>query len=239
MLTHLRYFGIGFNPVTFYYCFDRDDTRVETIVAEITNTPWKDRHAYVLSCPAPAPVVGGEAGWLFESTQCALEPAERRYMDVSAGQLHTEVDCEGGGEGHLLYSAKGPLSLTLPHDGGGNKSARLLRFRFNKSFHVSPFMPMQMEYDWRFSSPSQRLTVHMQNMQDGAKLFDATLDLQRREITGASLASALVAFPFMTAQVVFAIYWQALRLWLKRIPFHSHPNSGTDHEHDARPSSAT
>ena len=48
LLTHLRYFGHGFNPVSFYYCFDPADTRVETIVAEITNTPWAERHAYVL-----------------------------------------------------------------------------------------------------------------------------------------------------------------------------------------------
>ena len=45
LLTHLRYFGHSFNPVSFYYCFDEHDTRVETIVAEITNTPWKERHA--------------------------------------------------------------------------------------------------------------------------------------------------------------------------------------------------
>ena len=53
MLTHLRYFGIGFNPVTFYYCFDAADTRVEAIIAEITNTPWNERHAYVLTEPVP------------------------------------------------------------------------------------------------------------------------------------------------------------------------------------------
>lgn len=49
MLTQLRTLGYLFNPVTFYYCFDAADTRVETIVAEITNTPWLERHAYVLS----------------------------------------------------------------------------------------------------------------------------------------------------------------------------------------------
>ena len=49
MLTHLRYFGYCFNPVTFYYCYDSDDRRVETVMAEITNTPWKERHCYVLS----------------------------------------------------------------------------------------------------------------------------------------------------------------------------------------------
>ena len=49
MLAHLRYFGYCFNPVTFYYCFSRNDDRVDHILAEVTNTPWKERHAYVLS----------------------------------------------------------------------------------------------------------------------------------------------------------------------------------------------
>lgn len=47
MLTHLRQLRHGFNPVTFYYCFDRAE-RLQTVVAEITNTPWGERHAYVL-----------------------------------------------------------------------------------------------------------------------------------------------------------------------------------------------
>jgi DUF1365 family protein len=48
LLTNLRYFGHCFNPVSFYYCFDRAGGRVEAIVAEVTNTPWGERHAYVL-----------------------------------------------------------------------------------------------------------------------------------------------------------------------------------------------
>ena len=48
LLTHLRYFGYCFNPVSFYYCFNEDDTDVDAIVAEVTNTPWKERHAYVI-----------------------------------------------------------------------------------------------------------------------------------------------------------------------------------------------
>lgn len=48
MLTLLRTFGHCFNPVTFYYCYDLDGSRVETVVAEITNTPWGERHTYVL-----------------------------------------------------------------------------------------------------------------------------------------------------------------------------------------------
>ena len=48
LLTHLRYFGYCFNPVSFYYCFDENDKKVEVIMAEVTNTPWKERHSYVI-----------------------------------------------------------------------------------------------------------------------------------------------------------------------------------------------
>jgi uncharacterized protein len=160
MLTHLRYFGLSFNPVTFYYCFDRDDACVEYTVAEITNTPWKERHAYVLPRTINTAVLG--------NTQ---------------------------------------------------------RFQFKKAFHVSPFNPMQMDYDWRFSAPGERLTVHMQNLQNSSKVFDATLDVTRKPITAASLAWTLIRFPMMTATVVIGIHWQALKLWLKRMPFYSHSKS--------------
>jgi DUF1365 family protein len=48
LLTHLRYFGYCFNPVSFYYCFDKEDKNLEYILAEVTNTPWKERFAYVI-----------------------------------------------------------------------------------------------------------------------------------------------------------------------------------------------
>jgi DUF1365 family protein len=149
LLTHLRYFGHNFNPVSFYYVFDAADTRVETIVAEITNTPWKERHAYVL-------------------------PVER------ADRL-------------------GPM-----------------RWSFDKRFHVSPFMPMQQQYEWRFGAPGRMLGVHMTS-------FDATLHLQRAPITSGNLARALLQFPAMTLRVLLGIYWQALRLKLKGVAVHEHP----------------
>lgn len=158
MLAHLRHFGHVFNPVTFYYCYAADGETLECIVAEITNTPWKERHAYVL------PVADGEP------------------------------------------------------------RGRALRWRFDKQFHVSPFMPMDCRYDWRFTPPGDDLRVHMQVWRDGQRQFDATQSMQRRALDGRGLALVLARHPLMTLQVVAAIHWQALRLWLKRNPVHDHPS---------------
>lgn len=157
VLTHLRYWGYCFNPVSFYYIFDAAGTRVETMMAEITNTPWGERRAIVLD--------------------------ER-------------------------------------HDEGGRG---VRRFRFKKDFHVSPFMPMDIEYDWRFTEPGERCIVNIEDWRAGRKIFDATLSLERRKLTRATLRSCLIRYPFMTLKVIGAIHYQALRLWLKGAVFHAHP----------------
>jgi len=164
MLTHLRYFGYVFNPVTFYYCYDKTDTYVETIVAEITNTPWGQRHAYVL-----------------------------------------------------------PIDTRIRQD-------KVKQFILDKQFHISPFMPMDMNYSWRFSSPDDALYVHMNNYHENKKVFDATLRMQRQPMTARKSAYVLLAFPLMTLKVIIGIYWQALRLYLKRIPFYTHPTRQNNSE---------
>lgn len=162
LLAHLRYGGYVFNPVSFYYCFGEGGARLEAIVAEITNTPWGERHAYVL------PVA--------------------------------DANAEG----------------------------RALAWSFRKAFHVSPFMAMDRRYDWRFTLPGDDLHVHMDVCDGARREFDATLALRRRELDGASLARVLWRYPLMTAQVIGAIHWQALRLWLKRVPVHTHPSKSGD-----------
>ncbi|MEA2404688.1 MAG: uncharacterized protein QOE08_1335 [Thermoleophilaceae bacterium] len=63
LLTQLRSFGHCFNPVSFYFCLDEAGERLESVVAEVTNTPWGERHAYVVSREpdAAGPVLTGSS----------------------------------------------------------------------------------------------------------------------------------------------------------------------------------
>lgn len=97
------------------------------------------------------------------------------------------------------------------------------RHQFAKSFHVSPFIDMDIHYDWRFREPGDSLKVHMIDYQKGKKLFDASLALHRRAITRPALTRVLIRYPMMTGKVIAMIYWQALRLVLKKTPFFTHP----------------
>jgi DUF1365 family protein len=90
-------------------------------------------------------------------------------------------------------------------------------------FHVSPFMGMEIHYDWRFREPDERIRVHFNNYEGGKKLFDASLALERREMNRKNLKRVLLAYPPMTVKVVAMIYWQALRLKWKGAPFYAHP----------------
>jgi len=157
MLTNISYFGHCFNPVTFYYCFDKEEN-LKFVISEITNTPWNERHSQVF-----------------------------------------------------------PIDSNSPST-----------FKFNKEFHVSPFMPMAMDYTWIFHSPDERLEVLMQNRLKGEShlFFDSTLSLKSRPLNTKNVLTSFITFPFMTFKTGAAIYYQALVLFLKKIPFYTHPPKG-------------
>ncbi len=156
LLTHLKQFGLRFNPVNFYFCFASDSDRLEAILLEVNSTPWGEQHCYVLDCRG----------------------SEQPYKFVRA-----------------------------------------------KAFTVSPFLPVDMEYRFRFEFEAGRLTIHKENWRGAARVFHAALQLQRSPLTRASVLKALLQYPFMTWKVVTTIYFEALRLWLKGVPFIGHQRS--------------
>lgn len=96
---------------------------------------------------------------------------------------------------------------------------------FSKDFHVSPFIPMNIDYTWQFTNPSEKLRVFMSNQETNSTspLFFADLKLTRKEMTKANVYLSILQFPLMTFKTIFSIYWQALFLFLKKVPFYPHP----------------
>jgi DUF1365 family protein len=147
LLTHLRYLGHCFNPVSFFYLFDRDG-KLGLVLAEVRNT-----------------FGGARLYWL------------------------------------------------PPHVGSST-----FRSEAAKSLYVSPFMPPDLDYRFALTPPADRLAVHIDSLGNGARLFDATLSLERRPWTAREIRRQLVRHPAMTMSVIGAIHWQALRLWWKGVP---------------------
>lgn len=148
LLTNLRIFGFLMNPISCYYCFDKNEN-LRYIVAEVTSTPWRERIPYVIPC------------------------------DDAAVHQH----------------------------------------QFDKQMHVSPFMPMNMQYAWRSNTPGEVLNIGLQNFLEGKLSFHAKLALTKQHASSRNLNRILFLHPFMTLKVGLAIYWQALVLSLKGVSF--------------------
>jgi DUF1365 family protein len=98
---------------------------------------------------------------------------------------------------------------------------------FEKEFHVSPFIGMEVDYDWRFLAPSDKLKVDMILREKEKTFFTAHLNLGRKTLNSFNMAWALIRFPLLTFRITFGIYWHALLLRLKGCRFYPHPQSTT------------
>jgi uncharacterized protein len=172
LLTQMRVWGFCFNPVSLYFIFENDSSVPSLILAEVNNTPWNQRHSYLLRCD-------------------------------DNGKVNTE---------------------------------------FSKQFHVSPFNPMDMQYHWISTAPDENLVVHMENHQQSADILtrhmDATLTLKREEWSARRLNKIIWTMPWLAIKIPVAIYWQALRLFIKRVPIYSPPQANSSSSYTKSPRGA-
>lgn len=153
LVTLPRVFGYLFNPVTFYFCFDRSDRPVAT-VAEVTNT-FREVKPYLLGPDSRT-----------ETKNCAT------------------------------------FSLRIP-----------------KYFYVSPFTDMDVSFDFTLHVPSEKLSVQIDDYESSERTLTSLLTGTRRPLTDARLAWFSLKYPLITLKIITLIHWQALRLYLKKIPW--------------------
>jgi DUF1365 family protein len=105
----------------------------------------------------------------------------------------------------------------------GSETRQGEEFKLNtgKYFYVSPFTEMDTNFDFDLHIPGEKLRVKIDDYdKEGKRFFISTLNGVRKPLTDANLLLYFLSFPLITLKIIGAIHWQAMKLWLKKIPFH-------------------
>jgi DUF1365 family protein len=154
LLAQLRTFGWLFNPLAVYYCWTPGGRELDAIVLEVTNTPWGQRHWYVLDA--------------------------RSNMTTTATTA--------------------------------------------KAMHVSPFLPMDVDYRISWTVPDAQLNLRIEVERDQTPVFDAELALHRTTMTRGRAVAVLARYPMLTLRVSAGIYAKAARLFARGFRVYRHPS---------------
>ncbi len=213
LLANLRFWGYCFNPVSYVYAYDQED-RLTLIGAEVCNTPWKERIMYWMRVPLPEAHADDEGFERIEPGSAESRTGATRDREGLTMRVPLPEARADGGDSTVL-SATAPSRSPTRRQGWS--------FDIPKAMHVSPFMPMDLRYRWSFTAPDDDLKVRMALFEGAALIFDVDLDMDRRDWSPAAIRRTLLAYPFHTLKVITAIHWEALKLWLKRVPIFTHP----------------
>lgn len=171
-------------------------------------------------------------------------PDLRAYVDATLGEAG--IDLRGGqvlllSMPRILGYVFNPISIYYCHRADGSLAAVLhevtntfgqrhsyladaqvdangvIRQSCTKELYVSPFIGMDMTYDFRLSLPGERLTVAITGSDEQGILISASQAGKRRALSDGALVSAFLRHPLLTLKVVGGIHFEALKLWLKGV----------------------
>jgi DUF1365 family protein len=200
LLTQLRVLGYVFNPVSFYWCYRRasltgDGSRRAEPASAAASAPWRNE------------ALRGRAS---NTVPSGLVPPGSR-QETAEGDW--ELAC-------MIAEVSNTFGERIPELLHGPD----LRYAHDKHLHVSPFFGLDQRYEYAFSQPGDEVwaRIHVHERSGGTPMT-AVLHGRRRELTNATVAKTLARYPLQPLQITALIHRQALRLWLKRVPFHHKP----------------
>ncbi|WP_404299143.1 DUF1365 domain-containing protein [Halomonas sp.] len=164
-----------------------------------------------------------QLGWAPDGRICLLTQLRTLGLGINPVSLYYAFDTENRLRAVLGEVTNVPWGERARYACAIEPTRHSHEATFAKTMHVSPFNPMDMTYRWRFNTPEAQLMMHMENWQGDAKHFDATLTLEARPATRGVLLGTLARQPWMSLKTLAGIHFEALRLWLKRVPIHDHP----------------